>query len=103
MTLGGGLRADAIFLPEGTTEKIGSELQTDDLLTPIGHHLGQFDHAGNDVGVALCLQAFANQFGFGLDRAPARMLAELEKLLAGQGSADTAVTAFTSLAQQWRV
>jgi hypothetical protein len=31
------------------------------------------------------------------------MLAELKKLFARQGSANTAVTAFTCLAQQWRV
>ena len=34
-----------------SSDKIGRELKSDDLLAAIGHSLGQLEHAAHDIGI----------------------------------------------------
>ena len=99
--IGRRLRIDLAFLPEGAAKKIRRELKSDDLLAPVRQRLGEFDHAGQHVGVAVDLLRVADQFSAFDHPVLDRTLGQRRQLLGAERTADPAMPGFAGSAKHW--
>lgn len=91
LRIGRGLGRQRAFAHEGAADEIGGELQANDLLAPVRHHLAELHHAARDVRIERVFRSLCNDLAACVDLAAQRVAAKFAKLASRQGAANDAV------------